>query len=164
MINDINALRAESAIATVADLGVPICLMHMQGQPRDMQLSPEYDDVVNEVMTFLTDRIKACTNGGIDKNNIIADPGIGFGKFLDHNLALLSNVSDMRSQLGCEVLIGVSRKSMIDHLLTRKVEQRLPASIGLAVQAVLNGAKIVRVHDVQATYDAVRSVEAVMKA
>jgi dihydropteroate synthase len=161
MINDVNALRADGALQAAAQTQVPICLMHMQSQPRTMQQSPQYKNVVSDVIQFLKQRIATCTELGISSDRLIADPGIGFGKTLQHNLALLSAVPEMRAKLGCELLIGVSRKSMIDTLLKRPIDQRLYASLGLAVQATLNGAKIVRVHDVRATFDAVRSVEAV---
>lgn len=164
MINDINALQAEGAIAAVSDLDVPVCLMHMQGKPSDMQENPEYNQVVDDVFGFLQQRIDACVDGGIQSSNVLLDPGIGFGKTLAHNLTLLNHVSQLKAKLKCEVLIGVSRKSMIGDLLGRPVEQRLAASLGLAVQAVINGAKIVRVHDVQATHDAVRSIEAVLNS
>jgi dihydropteroate synthase len=161
MINDVNALRADGALQAAAQTQVPICLMHMQSQPKTMQQSPQYKNVVSDVIQFLKQRIAACTELGISSDRLIADPGIGFGKTLQHNLALLNAVPEMRAKLGCELLIGVSRKSMIDTLLKRPIDQRLYASLGLAVQATLNGAKIVRVHDVRATFDAVRSVEAV---
>jgi dihydropteroate synthase len=161
MINDVNALRAEGALQAAAQTQVPICLMHMQSQPKTMQQSPQYKNVVADVIEFLSQRIDACTEAGISIDRLIADPGIGFGKTMQHNLALLNAVPEMRAKLGCELLIGVSRKSMIDALLKRPIDQRLYASLGLAVQATLNGAKIVRVHDVRATYDAVRCVEAV---
>lgn len=161
MINDVHALRAVGALQAAAETQVPVCLMHMQSQPKTMQQSPRYENVVADVIEFLEQRIVACTDAGISGDRLIADPGIGFGKTLQHNLALLYAIPEMRTKLGCELLIGVSRKSMIDALLQRPVDQRLFASLGLAVQATLNGAKIVRVHDVRATYDAVRSVEAV---
>ena len=161
MINDVNALRADGALQAAAETQVPICLMHMQSQPKTMQQSPQYKNVVADVIEFLKQRIVACTGSGISSDRLIADPGIGFGKTLQHNLALLNAFPEMRAKLECELLVGVSRKSMIDALLQRPVDQRLFASLGLAVQATLNGAKIVRVHDVRATYDAVRSVEAV---
>lgn len=164
MINDVNGLRAEGAIDAAASLNVPVCLMHMQGQPKDMQDMPEYKNVTLQVSEFFKQRVLACANSGIAKSDLIVDPGIGFGKTLQHNLELLSSVSQMRESLGCEILIGVSRKSLIDKLLGRSIEQRLPASLGLAVQSVLNGAKIVRVHDVRATFDAIRAVEAVAQS
>ena len=161
MINDINGLRAEGAMDVAARADIPVCLMHMQGQPEDMQLAPEYQDVSEQVNLFFKDRIAECIRHGIAKRDLILDPGIGFGKTLQHNLELLNSMSKMKSLFGCEMLIGVSRKSLIDQLFGRSLEHRLPASIGLAVQSVLNGAKIVRVHDVRATFDAIRAVEAV---
>jgi len=161
MVNDVNALREPGAIKCIGELNVPVCIMHMQGTPNSMQREPYYNDVVAEVSAFLSSRIEACVSAGLEQHDLIIDPGIGFGKTLQHNLALLAAIGTLGEQTGCEVLIGVSRKSLIDHLLDRPVDKRLAASIGLAVQAVLNGAKIVRVHDVQATHDAIRSVEAV---
>jgi len=160
MINDVNALQAEGAINVVAKLDVPVCLMHKQGEVTSMQQNPQYQQVVNEVIQFLRERTDECVRQGIAKHHIIVDPGIGFGKTLEHNLALLAAVPEL-AKLGYPVLIGVSRKSMIDHLFSRSIDERMPASIALAAQAALNGAKIVRVHDVRETYDAVRSVEAV---
>lgn len=161
MINDVNGLRAEGAIDAAAKAKVPVCIMHMQGEPQTMQITPSYDSVVDEVVSFFKQRLTAATTAGIPHDDIILDPGIGFGKTLKHNLQLLSSVPQLHIDTGCEVLIGVSRKSLIDSLLGRSIDQRLPASLGLAVQSVLNGAKIVRVHDVQQTYDAIRVVEAV---
>jgi len=164
LINDVNGLRAPGAIDVVADKGVPVCIMHMQGNPQTMQAQPQYADVVAEVMDFFKTQIQSCEQAGVERADIILDPGIGFGKTLAHNLSLLKAVASLRNELSCEVLIGVSRKSMFAKLLERDVDQRLPASLGIAVQAVLNGAKIVRVHDVRETVDAIRSVEAVMNA
>jgi len=161
MINDVNGLRARGAIQAVAQAGVPVCIMHMQGQPETMQNAPAYDNVVDEVLTFLKTQIELSVAGGISRDDIIIDPGIGFGKTLQHNLALLRSISQLHTKTGSEVLVGISRKSMIDRLLKRAVNERLAASLGLAVQAILNGAKLVRVHDVRATYDAIRAVEAV---
>ena len=161
MINDINGLRADGAIKVAANTGVPVCIMHMLGAPKTMQQSPHYENVVDEVLAFLQDQIGLCLEHGIDASDIVVDPGIGFGKSLSHNLLLLKNVEKIKQALACHVLIGVSRKSMIDLILGRPVEQRVSASVGLAVQAVLNGAKIVRVHDVRETFDAIRAVEAV---
>lgn len=164
MINDINGLREQGAVDCAIQADVPVCLMHMAGQPKTMQQQPQYDNVVDEVVEFLDQRVKACRAAGMAQEDIIVDPGIGFGKTLAHNLALLRAVPTLRERTECEVLIGVSRKSMIDAILNRPVEQRLSASVGLAVQAVLNGAKIVRVHDVRASFDAIRCVEAVQNA
>jgi dihydropteroate synthase len=161
MVNDVNGLQGHGTIDVVAEYQLPVCLMHMQGTPKNMQDAPNYQSVVDEVNGFFDNRVKACSDAGIDVTDIILDPGIGFGKTLRHNFQLLNNIDQIRQRHGCEVLIGVSRKSLIDNFLGRSVSQRLPASLGLAVQAVLNGAKIVRVHDVRETYDAVRMVEAV---
>lgn len=161
MVNDVNGLKSQGAIEIVAEFSVPACIMHMQGKPADMQSNPSYRSVVEEVNQFFEERIRACIKAGIDKDDIILDPGIGFGKTLQHNLQLLNNTSEIKRQHACEILVGVSRKSLIEKLLGRPLEQRLAGSLGLAVQAVLNGAKIVRVHDVRETYDAVRMAEAV---
>ncbi len=161
MINDINGLRAESAVKTAAELRVPVCLMHMQGSPQNMQLSPCYEDVIADVVGFFKQRISECEVAGIPNEDVVLDPGIGFGKNLEHNLLLLKHLPLQIVETGCQVLIGVSRKSLIDKQLGRSVEERLPASLGLAVQAALAGAKIIRVHDVRATLDAVRMAEAV---
>lgn len=162
MINDVNALRADGAIAAVAQTKVPVCLMHMLGSPKTMQKEPVYNNVVTQVIDFLNMQIDQCTQNGIARADLIVDPGIGFGKTVTHNLSLLNAISVLRETTGCDVLIGVSRKSMISRVLGRDVDDRLPASLGLAVQACLNGAKILRVHDVRATYDAVRAAEAVL--
>ena len=162
MINDVNGLRSKDAIATVADADVPVCIMHMLGAPKTMQTAPQYDHVIDEVTSFLSTQIQACKEQGIALDDIVIDPGIGFGKTLAHNLTLLNKLDQLKQRLSCHVLIGVSRKSMIDLILDRKVNERVSASVGLAVQAVMNGAKIVRVHDVQETHDAIRSVEAVL--
>ncbi len=164
MINDISALQAPQALDIAAAANVPVCIMHMQGKPKDMQSQPVYQDVVPEVVAFLNDRKKQCVAHGISLQDLVVDPGIGFGKTLEHNLSLLASVEVIAESTGCDVLIGVSRKSFIDKMLSRPVGERLPASLGLAVQAVLKGTKIVRVHDVRATYDAVRSAEAVVCA
>ena len=162
MINDVNGLRSKDAIAAVADADVPVCIMHMLGAPKTMQTAPQYDHVIDEVTSFLSTQIQACKEQGIALDDIVIDPGIGFGKTLAHNLTLLNKLDQLKQRLSCHVLIGVSRKSMIDLILDRKVNERVSASVGLAVQAVMNGAKIVRVHDVQETHDAIRSVEAVL--
>ena len=153
--------QREGAIEVVAKMNVPVCIMHMLGAPKTMQDEPRYDNVIDDVIRFLSAQINACQLQGIALDDIVVDPGIGFGKSLEHNLKLLNNISQIREALSCEVLIGVSRKSMIDKMLGRQVDQRLAASIGLAVQSVLNGAKIIRVHDIRQSFDAIRSVEAV---
>ena len=162
MINDVNALQAEGAVDLLSASNAFVCLMHMQGQPRTMQHNPEYHNVVSEVCDFLSGRADVCIQAGIDAKRIILDPGIGFGKTLEHNLALLASLPELNA-LSHQVLIGVSRKSLIQKALGREVDERLAASIGLAVQAALNGAKVLRVHDVQETHDAIRIVEMVNK-
>jgi len=152
MINDVRALRADGALEAAAELGVPVCLMHMQGEPRAMQADPEYDDVVAEVHRFLTDRMLACQFAGMDTRRIMVDPGFGFGKTLEHNLALLRSL-DRFTELG-PVLVGLSRKATIGTLTGRPVEARVHGSIAAALIAVQRGAAIVRVHDVAATRDA----------
>ena len=162
MVNDVNGLRADGAINVVSNANVPVCIMHKLGQPKTMQQAPQYSNVVDEVVDFLQRQIDACLAKSIELDDIVVDPGIGFGKTLQHNLALLNGVEYLRDKLSCNVLIGVSRKSMIDMILNRELSQRVSASVGLAVQAVINGTKIIRVHDVRQTYDAVRSIEAVL--
>ncbi len=163
-INDVTALQGRDALSIACAAQVPICLMHMQGAPTTMQAQPQYQSVVDEVIAFLQTRIRDCEAQGIARATICVDPGIGFGKTLEHNLQLLGALPYMRAQLGCALLVGVSRKSMIGAILGRDVHERLYGSLGLAVQSVLNGAKIVRVHDVQATVEAIRCVEAVQFA
>ena len=163
MINDVRALRAPGALQTAAQLGVPVCLMHMQGEPRTMQEDPRYVDVVQEVKEFLRLRSQACRDAGIHAANIIVDPGFGFGKTLEHNLELLRNLGELAT-LGAPVLVGLSRKSMIAKVLDLPLERRMIASVALAVVAVQNGADLVRAHDVGATCEAVRMAEAVYRA
>lgn len=160
MINDVRALREEGALQTAARCAVPVCLMHMQGEPRSMQQAPQYDDVVAEVKAFLAERIAVCVAVGIPREQVIIDPGFGFGKALGHNLRLFKYL-DTFQELGLPMLVGVSRKSMISAVLGHPVEQRLPASIALAALAVWQGAMIIRAHDVQATADAVKMIWAV---
>ncbi len=164
LINDVNALRAEGTLQAAADSGLPVCLMHMLGDPRTMQNNPDYRDVVAEVSDFLLERVECCVRAGINRQQVIVDPGIGFGKSTTHNLLLLKSLPRLHQATGCKLLIGVSRKSLIQNVLGREVSGRMAASVGLAVQAVLNGAKILRVHDVRATFDAVRMVESVIRA
>jgi len=152
MINDVCALQADGALAVVAKLNVPVCLMHMQGAPRSMQSEPAYDDVTGEVLQFLLERIAAATAAGISGERLFMDPGFGFGKTLDHNLQLLRNLQEF-TQTGHPVLVGVSRKSMIGQLTGRPVDQRLAGSLGAAMVAVQKGAAVLRVHDVGPTVD-----------
>lgn len=154
LINDVRALQALDALRVAVDTGLPVCLMHMQGGPQNMQLSPQYSDVVQEVRLFLQQRMAAATQAGLAASNIIVDPGIGFGKHDEENLRLLRNL-DQLGDLG-PILVGVSRKSLFGRLLGRDLADRLPASIATGVMALMNGATILRVHDVAATKDAVR--------
>lgn len=154
MINDVYALRREGALDAAAALGVPICLMHMQGEPRGMQDEPYYDDVVGEVHRFLTDRLFACELSGIDKRKVMVDPGFGFGKNLEHNLALLRALERF-GNLGSGVYAGLSRKTMIGSLTGRTEPMaRVAGSVAAALIAVQRGARMIRVHDVAATVDA----------
>lgn len=160
LINDVRALREPDALDTAAALDVPVCLMHMQGEPRSMQAAPRYDDVVADVRGFLSDRIDACVGAGIGRDRLIVDPGFGFGKSLGHNLALLRRLEEIAS-LGVPVLVGISRKSMLGQLTGREVSGRLAASLAAALLAAERGAAILRVHDVAATVDALRVLEAI---
>ncbi|AIF47915.1 dihydropteroate synthase [Dyella japonica] len=154
MINDVYALRREGALDAAATLGVPVCLMHMLGEPRGMQDDPHYDDVVGDVHRFLTDRLFACELAGIDRRKVMVDPGFGFGKNLEHNLALLRALERF-ANLGSGVYVGMSRKSMIGAMTGRQVPaDRVAGSVAAAVIAVQRGARMVRVHDVAATVDA----------
>ncbi len=160
LINDVFALRQEGALEAVAELNVPVCLMHMLGSPKTMQKDIHYDDVLVQVRQFLTERIFACEMAGITKKNIIIDPGFGFGKHLEHNLKLLANL-DYFKQLGVPVLAGVSRKAMIGQITGRELNQRVIGSVVAAMLAVQNGASIIRVHDVAETNDALAVLSAV---
>jgi dihydropteroate synthase len=155
LINDICALREPAALETAAASGAAVCLMHMQGEPRTMQREPHYRDVVAEVRAFLQARVTACLAAGIDANRLLLDPGIGFGKRLQHNLALLAAIPDLAVHER-PVLIGASRKSMFGTLLGRPVEDRLAGGLAVAAASVLAGAKVIRTHDVRATVDAVK--------
>jgi len=159
MVNDVYALRREGALETAARLAVPVCLMHMQGKPRDMQRDPVYDDVVQEVITFLQDRIRCCEKAGIPSERIVIDPGFGFGKSLLHNLELFRAIPRL-CETGHSVLIGVSRKSMLGKLTGKGSGDRLAASVAGALLAAQSGAAIVRVHDVAETVDALRVLHA----
>ena len=160
MVNDINALQQPEALAAVAASNAAVCLMHKQGKPASMQEQPRYEDVVSEVMTFLRERVMLAISAGIAQDRIVIDPGFGFGKTLEHNLTLLRNLDKMAT-LGVPVLAGLSRKSMLGAITGQAVEQRLPASIAAALLAIQRGAGIVRVHDVQATCDALKIWQAV---
>ena len=155
LVNDVNALKADGALTTCAQLNVPVCIMHMQGEPRTMQQQPKYNDVVVDVKAYLQQRIAACEAAGIQKQNIILDPGFGFGKTLQHNFSLLKHLGAL-SDLGCALLVGVSRKSMIGAVLNAEVDERLHGSLAAAILAYTRGAKIFRVHDVKPTVDALK--------
>ena len=162
MINDVRALREEGALSAAAKAGVPICLMHMQGEPRTMQSEPHYGDVVADVMAFMQERVAACESAGIDKKQLLIDPGFGFGKALAHNLKLLRELGRFKD-MGLPILVGISRKSMVGAVLDRPVEQRLHGSLAAATLAVWQGAKVIRVHDVAETVDAIKFAYAVMQ-
>ncbi len=155
MINDVCALESEHALDTVAGLGVPVCLMHMQGEPRSMQDAPAYDNVTSEVIDYLRKRVDRCLSVGIDAHDIILDPGFGFGKSLQHNLQLLREL-DQLVELGFPVMAGLSRKSMLGALTGRDVDDRLAGSLALALFAAQQGAAIIRVHDVAPTVDVLK--------
>ena len=160
MINDVTALRGPEAIEALAKSNAAICLMHMQGEPRTMQEAPVYQDVVREVRDFLAERISACEQAGIERNRIVIDPGFGFGKTLEHNLALLKGLNRL-VDLGAPVLAGMSRKSMLGALTGKPVDQREYAGVAANLAAVLRGASILRVHDVAATKDALKIWQAI---
>jgi dihydropteroate synthase len=158
LINDVRALQEPNALEAAANAKVPVCLMHMQGEPRTMQYNPSYNDVVADVSAFLSERVKACEAKGIAKEQVLLDPGYGFGKSLEHNYALVKHLPEIM-ELGYPVLVGMSRKSMIGNLLNRKVDERLAGSISLATIVAQMGAHIIRVHDVAETADAVNIVK-----
>jgi dihydropteroate synthase len=161
IINDVYALREPGARAVAAEAQAGVCLMHMQGEPRTMQDSPHYNDVVGEVMEFLSQERRACIEAGVASDAIALDPGFGFGKTLEHNLTLLRELRRFTT-LDAPLLVGVSRKSVIGKILGKTVHDRLYGGLGLAALAVANGARIIRSHDVAPTLDAVRSVSAVL--
>jgi len=156
MINDINGFRAPGAVEAVVNSDCGLCVMHMQGTPQDMQAQPVYTDVVAEVIAFLRERSDALVAAGVDRERICVDPGLGFGKTVEHNYALLRNTGRIADELGLPVLIGLSRKSMIGAVTGRPVEARLAGSLAGALAAVAQGARIVRVHDVAETVDALK--------
>lgn len=161
MINDVNALHADGAVEVCAKYQVPVCLMHKQGAPQTMQDNPQYDDVVDEVKQYLVSRIQHCIAAGIKVENVIVDPGFGFGKNLENNLCLLKEINQFCT-LDVPVLVGISRKSMFGQLLGREVDERLVASTSAAVIAYQQGARFFRVHDVAETCDALKLCEAVV--
>ncbi|MGH8453824.1 MAG: dihydropteroate synthase [Nevskiales bacterium] len=162
LINDVYALRQPGALQAARDAGAAVCLMHMQGEPRVMQDNPQYGDVVSEVRDFLADRLQACIEAGIPAEQIVLDPGFGFGKTLAHNLTLLAHLGELRV-LDCPLLVGVSRKSMLGAITGLPPEQRIHAGLAAAALAVGQGAAIIRTHDVRATVEAVKLAAAVMQ-
>ncbi|TWC40252.1 dihydropteroate synthase [Pseudomonas sp. SJZ079] len=163
LINDVRSLRRDGALDAAADSGLPVCLMHMRGEPGTMQQNPEYTDVLIEVRDFLAERIAVCAAAGIAAERIVLDPGFGFAKTLEHNLSLFKHLGSLLD-LGRPLLVGVSRKSMIGHVLGHEVGERLVGSLALAALAVSKGAHILRVHDVAETVDVVRMIAAVEAA
>lgn len=159
LINDIRALREDNALDVAVKANVPVCLMHMQGQPRSMQSTPAYENVVEEVKSFLLQRAEICINAGMKKENIILDLGFGFGKQLRHNYQLLAATSQF-VQLGYPILTGLSRKSMFGQLLGRDIDHRLAGSLAGAVIALQQGSQIIRVHDVEETVDIIKVLQA----
>jgi dihydropteroate synthase len=163
MVNDVNALAAEGALSVCAQLDVPVCLMHRQGSPQAMQNSPQYKNVVEDIRLFFKRRVNACVQAGIKRQNILLDPGFGFGKTLAHNLSLLKRLDEFLS-LDLPILVGVSRKSMLGAILDAAVDERLSAGLAAAVMAHTKGARIFRVHDVKPTVDALKISQAVLDA
>lgn len=163
ILNDIRALQEPNALATASELGLPVCIMHMQGTPQTMQQNPDYEDVLEEVSDFLNQRIFACLSAGIPREHIILDVGFGFGKTVQHNYQLLKHLN-LFAQSGYPVLAGLSRKSMIGAVLNKPVEQRVVGSVAGALLALQNGAKILRVHDVAETADALKIWQAMVNS
>jgi len=163
LINDVRALREPGALQAASDAGVPVCLMHMAGNPRSMQKNPRYTDVIDDIIRFLRERIQACETAGIPASQLLIDPGFGFGKRVAHNLLIVRRLHEFLS-LDKPLLIGVSRKSTIGTVLDRAADERLPGSLALAAMACREGAHIIRAHDVAATVDAVKMCHAVMTA
>lgn len=163
MVNDVNALRQDGAVEVVAELGVPVCLMHMQGQPRTMQTSPQYEDLLGDIKKFFDERIKICMSAGIKQEQILLDPGFGFGKTPEHNLSLIKHL-DAFADFNMPMVVGVSRKSTIGYILSKEVDDRLYGSLALVSMAVTNGASIIRAHDVSATLDVIKICQAIQLA
>ena len=163
LINDVRALQREGAPEVAAKAGIPVCIMHIQGEPDSMQDDPRYRNVRREVSSFLTERMRVVEQAGVGPENIILDPGFGFGKSVEHNYQLLASLEQLHI-LGHPLLVGVSRKSMLGAVTGRDVNERLPASLAAATISAMKGASILRVHDVRETVDAVRIVTAVKEA
>lgn len=163
LINDVRALQREGALAAAAATDLPVCLMHMRGEPQTMQNAPHYDDIAAEVIVFLHERIMACAQAGIGAERVMLDPGFGFAKNTQHNYELFKRLPELLS-LQCPLLVGVSRKSMVGNILEQAVDQRLYGSLALAVMALERGAKVLRVHDVAETMDVLKIFNAVQCA
>lgn len=163
LINDINGFRAPGAVEAVKDADCGLCVMHMQGTPQNMQASPHYEDVVAEVAAFLRERVEALEAAGVVRDRVTIDPGFGFGKTVAHNVDLFRGMTRLRDELGLPVLAGVSRKTMIGALTGKGIEERQAGSVGAALAAVAQGARIVRVHDVAETVDALKVWQALTK-
>jgi dihydropteroate synthase len=159
MINDVRALRVPGALEAAAAGELAICLVHMRGEPPDMQRAPHYGQLIEEILEFLSGRVQACEAAGIARDRLCIDPGFGFGKTAAHNCALLARLGEF-AVLGLPIAVGLSRKSLVGALTGRPMGERLAGSLALATIAVLHGARIVRAHDVAATIDAVRVAEA----
>ena len=163
MINDVTALSGEGSLKTAADLGVPVCLMHMQGKPQSMQADPQYQDVVQDIYDYLQARIEECVQAGIPKDQIVADPGIGFGKTLAHNVDILKNLQKYQ-RLGVSILLGTSRKSFIEKIdKGASADQRIGGSLASALWGYLQGAQVFRVHDVKETRQALKVFDVIHK-
>jgi dihydropteroate synthase len=160
MLNDVRALQRPGAEEAALATGLPVCIMHMQGQPKTMQLQPSYSNVVDEVLGYLAARIEQLQNAGFQRDKLLLDPGFGFGKTAEHNLQLLQQLQRF-DELGCPVLVGISRKSIFEHVLKRSVDERLAGSLCAALLAVQRGASIIRVHDVAETVDVLKFMAAV---
>ncbi|GAB1262436.1 dihydropteroate synthase [Aurantivibrio plasticivorans] len=160
VINDVRALQRDGALQAAAETQLPVCLMHMMGEPGTMQNDPRYSDVICSVREFLAERIAACEAAGISRSKLLVDPGFGFGKTIEHNLDMLRNLGAF-AELDLPILVGLSRKSMLQHLLGRAVDERLAGSVALALLAAQHGASIIRAHDVAATRDVLTVLRAV---
>lgn len=163
LLNDVSALRFDPALAEVAaEAGVPVVLMHMKGEPRDMQVAPTYDALIPEILAFLEDAVQRTVKAGIPRERILIDPGIGFGKTFDHNLQLLRDLSDL-SDLGLPVVLGCSRKAFLGHILDKEPDGRDVGTMAAVAAGILNGAHVVRVHNVAMAVDTVRVLDAIRR-
>lgn len=163
LINDIRSLQEPGALSAAVATGLPVCLMHMQGQPKNMQHAPHYENLILEVNTYFSEQVARCVNAGIPKDKLLLDPGFGFGKNLTHNYQLLARLAEFH-HFGLPLLVGMSRKSMVGQLLRVPPAQRITGSVACAVIAAMQGAQIIRVHDVKETVEAMRIVEATLSA